>query len=148
MGGTLGAVLGAAITSGLSQYLSAASLLLVSALLLEIAAWSARAVDRQEDNLAREGPAASERVIGGGVLEGIRDIARSPYLLAVAGLAVVSTTVAFIFYYRLIADVGPVKAITVTLLVPVMDYAGMAMFHCHILDHEDKGMMGILEVRP
>ena len=39
--------------------------------------------------------------------------------LAVAGLAVVSTTVAFIFYYRLIADVGPVKAITVTLLVPV-----------------------------
>ena len=39
--------------------------------------------------------------------------------LALAGLALVSTTVAFIFYYRLIADVGPVKAITVTLLVPV-----------------------------
>ena len=39
--------------------------------------------------------------------------------LAVAGLALVSTTVAFIFYYRLIADVGPVKAITVTLLVPI-----------------------------
>ena len=39
--------------------------------------------------------------------------------LALLGLAIVSTTVAFIFYYRLIADVGPVKAITVTLLVPV-----------------------------
>jgi drug/metabolite transporter (DMT)-like permease len=39
--------------------------------------------------------------------------------LAAGGLAIVSTTVAFIFYYRLIADVGPVKAITVTLLVPV-----------------------------
>jgi drug/metabolite transporter (DMT)-like permease len=39
--------------------------------------------------------------------------------LAVLGLAVVSTTFAFILYYRLIADVGPVKAITVTLLVPV-----------------------------
>ena len=39
--------------------------------------------------------------------------------LAVLGLAIVSTTVAFILYYRLIADVGPVKAITVTLLVPV-----------------------------
>jgi len=38
---------------------------------------------------------------------------------AMLGLAIVSTTVAFIFYYRLIADVGPVKAITVTLLVPV-----------------------------
>lgn len=39
--------------------------------------------------------------------------------IAMLGLALVSTTVAFIFYYRLIADVGPVKAITVTLLVPV-----------------------------
>jgi drug/metabolite transporter (DMT)-like permease len=39
--------------------------------------------------------------------------------IATLGLALVSTTVAFIFYYRLIADVGPVKAITVTLLVPI-----------------------------
>ena len=39
--------------------------------------------------------------------------------IGVLGLAFVSTTVAFIFYYRLIADVGPVKASTVTLLVPI-----------------------------
>ena len=39
--------------------------------------------------------------------------------LALLGLALVSTTVAFIFYYRLVADVGPVKAITVTLLIPI-----------------------------
>lgn len=38
---------------------------------------------------------------------------------ALFGLAFVSSTLAFIFYYRLIADVGPVKASTVTLLVPV-----------------------------
>jgi drug/metabolite transporter (DMT)-like permease len=50
-----------------------------------------------------------------------RDLAGVPAVawMALAGLAVVSTTVAFIFYYRLIADVGPVKASTVTLLVPV-----------------------------
>ena len=50
-----------------------------------------------------------------------RDFAAIPAMawLAMLGLALVSTTVAFIFYYRLIADVGPVKAITVTLLVPV-----------------------------
>ena len=35
------------------------------------------------------------------------------------GLALLSTALAFILYYRLIADVGPVKAITVTLLVPI-----------------------------
>ena len=29
-----------------------------------------------------------------------------------------------------------------TLLVPVMDYDAMTMFHCHILEHEDIGMMG------
>ena len=39
--------------------------------------------------------------------------------VALLGLAFISTTVAFIFYYRLIADIGPVKASTVTLLVPV-----------------------------
>jgi drug/metabolite transporter (DMT)-like permease len=39
--------------------------------------------------------------------------------LSVLGLAVISTAFAFILYYRLIADVGPVKAITVTLLVPI-----------------------------
>ena len=50
-----------------------------------------------------------------------RDLAAIPASawLAVLGLAVVSTTVAFIFYYRLIADIGAVKASTVTLLVPV-----------------------------
>ena len=38
---------------------------------------------------------------------------------SVAGLALLSTTLAYLLYYRLIADVGPVKAITVTLLVPI-----------------------------
>lgn len=32
---------------------------------------------------------------------------------------------------------------SVTLLVPITDYTGMAMFHCHILEHEDIGMMGM-----
>ena len=48
--------------------------------------------------------------------------------LAMLGLALVSTTVAFIFYYRLIADVGPVKAITVTLLVPIFGMAWGVIF--------------------
>ena len=39
--------------------------------------------------------------------------------LATLCLAVFSTAIAFIWYYRLIADVGPVKSITVTLLVPI-----------------------------
>ena len=38
---------------------------------------------------------------------------------ATVALAVFSTAIAFIWYYRLIADVGPVRSITVTLLVPI-----------------------------
>jgi FtsP/CotA-like multicopper oxidase with cupredoxin domain len=33
-----------------------------------------------------------------------------------------------------------------TLLVPVMDYPGHTMFHCHIVEHEDIGMMGMWHI--
>jgi bilirubin oxidase len=36
---------------------------------------------------------------------------------------------------------------TVRFIVRYENYPGKWMFHCHILDHEDHGMMGILEVR-
>ena len=35
---------------------------------------------------------------------------------------------------------------TVRFIVKYDDYPGKWMFHCHILDHEDHGMMGILQV--
>jgi len=35
---------------------------------------------------------------------------------------------------------------SVKILVPVMDYSGMAMFHCHIIEHEDIGMMGVWDI--
>jgi FtsP/CotA-like multicopper oxidase with cupredoxin domain len=34
----------------------------------------------------------------------------------------------------------------VTMLVPIMDFTGMTMFHCHILEHEDIGMMGMWHI--
>lgn len=36
---------------------------------------------------------------------------------------------------------------TVRFIVRYDDYPGKWMFHCHILDHEDHGMMGVLEVK-
>jgi FtsP/CotA-like multicopper oxidase with cupredoxin domain len=39
------------------------------------------------------------------------------------------------------------KGDTVRFVVEYLDYPGRWLFHCHILDHEDGGMMGILEVR-
>jgi FtsP/CotA-like multicopper oxidase with cupredoxin domain len=40
------------------------------------------------------------------------------------------------------------KGGSVTMLVPIMDYPGMAMFHCHIMEHEDIGMMGMWHIMP
>ncbi|MEO5511107.1 MAG: multicopper oxidase family protein [Longimicrobiales bacterium] len=36
---------------------------------------------------------------------------------------------------------------TVRFVVRYSDFPGKWMFHCHILDHEDHGMMGVLEVK-
>ena len=39
------------------------------------------------------------------------------------------------------------KGGSITLLVPVMDHTGTTVFHCHIVEHEDIGMMGIWNIR-
>jgi FtsP/CotA-like multicopper oxidase with cupredoxin domain len=50
--------------------------------------------------------------------------------------------------YRSWKDVVNVpKHSTVRFVVRYDDFPGRWMFHCHILDHEDAGMMGILEVQ-
>jgi FtsP/CotA-like multicopper oxidase with cupredoxin domain len=36
---------------------------------------------------------------------------------------------------------------SVKLLVPVKDFTGTTMFHCHILEHEDMGMMGLWDIQ-
>jgi FtsP/CotA-like multicopper oxidase with cupredoxin domain len=38
------------------------------------------------------------------------------------------------------------KSGSVRLLVPVMEWSGMTMFHCHIIEHEDIGMMGVWDI--
>jgi FtsP/CotA-like multicopper oxidase with cupredoxin domain len=39
------------------------------------------------------------------------------------------------------------KHTSARIIVRYDDYPGKWMFHCHILDHEDHGMMGVLEVK-
>lgn len=36
---------------------------------------------------------------------------------------------------------------TVRIRIPFRDFAGKTVYHCHILDHEDLGMMSLLEIR-
>ena len=37
---------------------------------------------------------------------------------------------------------------TVRVRVRFSDYVGRSVYHCHILDHEDQGMMGVIEASP
>jgi ATP:ADP antiporter, AAA family len=115
IGGTAGAILGSSITAGLAHVLGPTNLLLVAAGLLEIAAWAARALDGQQANLAEAAREAGDDaarprrtptaegypdVIGGGVLDGIRDVARSPYLLAISGLMLLFTITSTFLYFQ------------------------------------------------
>lgn len=51
--------------------------------------------------------------------------------------------------YRAWKDVVNLRAgETVRLAVPLSSFSGKTVFHCHIVEHEDRGMMGVLEVKP
>lgn len=133
VGGTVGAIMGSSITSALVAVLGPVNLLLISALLLEVAARVSNALERSEEKLAlaalwdeREdsdsdggqalgiaGGASSHRdevvvrevarkqreIIGGGVLEGITDVLRSPYLIGIAVLMLLFTVTSTYLYF-------------------------------------------------
>jgi AAA family ATP:ADP antiporter len=131
VGGTIGAILGASITSVFVEQLGRVNLLLVSALFLEVACRAAGRLDREEARLAavnaadrdaanlalhpsladtmsgrptQPAPAGDgnqgREVIGGGVLDGIRDVLRSRYLLGIAGLMLFFTISSTFLYFQ------------------------------------------------
>ncbi len=123
VGGTLGAILGSTITTGLVGVLGAVNLMLVSALFLELAVHVARALDGQEAKLtaaarteaaetgeapdvARNASTHSADVIGGGVTDGIRRVLASPYLLGIAALVLMYAIASTFLYFQRIDVVG------------------------------------------
>ena len=126
VGGTLGATLGSTLTTALVGLVGPINLLLVSAAFLELAAWASRTLDRHQGRLAlaamedetegRPGPAGNtgmamssrDDVIGGGVLEGIRHVLRSPYLLGIAALVALFAIASTFLYFQVAAIVARV----------------------------------------
>ncbi len=111
VGGTLGAVFGSTITSALARAFGPVNLLLVSGVLLGVAVVAAAALERHQARVSLDAdepaaPAAQPggEVIGGRVLEGIRDVARSPYLLGIAVLMLLFTVTSTFLYFQL-ADI-------------------------------------------
>ncbi|MDO9477797.1 MAG: MFS transporter [Pseudohongiella sp.] len=133
VGGTAGALAGSAITSFLAAGLGAITLLLVSALLLEVAAWVSRYLSDNEQKLALAAIAdeaekkdadirnlnvpdeslviqqvntKQTELIGGGTLDGVMHVLRSPYLLGIATLMLFFTIVSTYLYFMQIAIVN------------------------------------------
>jgi AAA family ATP:ADP antiporter len=121
VGGSIGAVMGPALTASLVAVLTPEHLLLLAALLLEagtfclsrVAAWQRRTLAEAS---APAGTAAApgadpnpEAPVGGGVLSGLRPVVRSPYLAAAAAYMLASTLSGTFNYYlqsRLAAENG------------------------------------------
>lgn len=120
VGGTVGAILGSSITAALVGLLGPVNLLLVSALLLEAAGRASGVLEGHEPRLAQapeeddadgRGAGPSPRrpeVIGGGVLEGIRRVLASPYLLGIAALLMLFTVASTFLYFQQAAVVASV----------------------------------------
>ncbi len=105
-GGTIGGIAGAGLTSWLVGSLGAANLLLVSAVLLEVAALSARRLftlprtaTPGEDGRAAA-PAGPEIAIGGTVWEGMRRAFADPYLLNVTLNMLFFTVLTTFLYFQ------------------------------------------------
>lgn len=100
-GATIGAIVGSSMTATLVGVLGTANLLLVSAVLLELAVFAfgrlarAASVGAAADTTMRQ-----ERPIGGSVWAGLTQIVRSPYLLGICTYMVMFTTLSTFLYFQ------------------------------------------------
>ncbi len=118
-GGTVGALLGPTLTATLAVPLGPVNLLLVSAVLLELAVWCVFRLLRRADDLRAtahtaveeapvqtaaapaesDGKAANEAVIGGGIFAGLLHVLRNVYLLMISGHILFLTVTATFLYF-------------------------------------------------
>ncbi|HEY6189286.1 MAG TPA: MFS transporter [Pyrinomonadaceae bacterium] len=103
VGGTLGGILGAAITATLVQRIGALYLLLISAALLELSAQCVRffplSYEGSRESLRREA-AVAEAPIGGGIWSGIVHDLRSPYLLGICAYMLLYAITSTLLYFQ------------------------------------------------
>jgi ATP:ADP antiporter, AAA family len=115
-GGTLGAIFGPWLASLLAQPLGTASLLLVAVAFLLFAIAAAWGVARLQPERRPEAanPDAADAVdehavIGGSAWAGLRAVARSPYLLGIAGYVVILAVMVTLLYFtrlQMVAALG------------------------------------------
>ena len=98
-GGSLGALAGPYATRELAAMLGVGGLLLVSAVVLELAVQAANALARRTTRVASV-PDLDRAVIGGNPFAGLIRVVRSPYLLGICLYILCLTITATMFYYH------------------------------------------------
>lgn len=100
LGGTLGAIVASSVAL-LSSNLPRAWVMLVAGLVLEVAVYCHRRSLRACITMVGGDERTRARVASAGVLEGLRLLVRSPYLLGIAAFVLLASIAATSFYYAL-----------------------------------------------
>jgi AAA family ATP:ADP antiporter len=99
VGGTLGAIVGAAITAGLVQRVGTLTLLIVCAALLELSAQCVRFFPNTNAD-TKKTKAAAETPVGGRIWAGIVHNFRSPYLLGICAYMLLYAITSTLLYFQ------------------------------------------------
>jgi AAA family ATP:ADP antiporter len=102
VGGTLGAIVGAAITATLVQRIGSLKLLLISAVLVELSAQCARLFPAATSALAASGKKGepTDSPVGGGIWAGLMHNFRSPYLLGISAYMLLYSLTSTLLYFQ------------------------------------------------
>jgi AAA family ATP:ADP antiporter len=100
VGGTLGAIVGAAITATLVRKVGTINLLLICAVLLELSAQCVRFFPRTLDRSAVRKEAKVEAPVGGRIWAGIVHNIRSPYLLGISSYMLLYALTSTLLYFQ------------------------------------------------
>ena len=101
VGGTLGGIVGAAMTGSLVKKIGTVNLLLISAVMLEVAAQCVRFFPSNLQQPSQDRHLlAEEKPIGGGVWSGISHAFRSPYLLGICAFMLLHAITATLVYFQ------------------------------------------------
>ena len=93
-GGSAGALAGPAITIGLAQVIGATNLLAVAGLLLEAAVLCANRLEVEKEN-----PSEKQNPVGGGAIDGLLMVLRSPYIAGIMlWVALLSVAATFLYF--------------------------------------------------
>jgi len=141
VGGSLGAIIGSAVTAGMVDLVPPFTLLLIACIPLEMAARAARQLHRRSDrpgsSLRRE-----DAPVSGGVWSGIKVVFSSPYLVRIALFIFLMTFASTVLYFQqahLIYDAISDRAVRTALFakidfaVNVITLVGQGFIVAHVI---------------